>query len=361
MANVQVQYEKFIKTIKLGFNDENATLRERRQEVLDALREGLRQNFRDSEQKTPTFESFNQGSYSLRTGVKPAHAQADYDIDVGIVMDIDPADHQDDPTLPKVWVRDALDGRTGATDISIKTPCVTVTFGDECHVDLAIYAQPEKKTSGELPLSWGRENAASDRKAWQPNHPDQLAQLIDSTFTNKREREQFLRVLRALKRWRDLKYRHASGHAAPVGVGLTVAGLVGLTKFQPQVNHFNGTDDDRLATELFVASLLSAFRDGLKGDKDTDYGRRLQVMLPFAPKKDVFARITNNNMQLLEERLRDLLGDLRAAGQAQSNKEACECMRKQFGCDFPEGEDDPEDTKGSAQKRPGSLPAYSGG
>lgn len=361
MANVQVQFEDFIKKIKLGYKDENATLRERRQEVIDALREGLRETFKASGQKAPTFEYFNQGSYSLRTGVKPAHAQADYDIDVGIVLDIDPADHQDDPTLPKAWVRDALEGRTDATEISIKTPCVTVTFGDECHVDLAIYAHPDKQTTGELPLSWGRENAAIDRKDWQTNHPERLSQLIDSTFTDKRAREQFIRVLRALKRWRDLKYKHSSGHAAPVGVGLTVAGLVGWTKFQPQIDHFNGTDDDRLATELFVASLLNSFQEGLKGDKDDSYGRRLQVMLPFAPRKDVFARITNNNMKLLEERLQDLLDGLKAAGQAEGNKEACEHMRTQFGTDFPEGEDDPEDTKGSARKRPGSLPAYTGG
>lgn len=360
MADVQKQFKKFIDTIRLGTTDEEKTLRDKRDQVLEALRDGLRENFKDSEEPTPTFANFNQGSYSIRTGIKPVDENADYDIDVGIVMDIDKADHAANPVKPKIWVRDALDGRIDNTTVTIKTPCVTVTFDDGCHVDLAVYADPDKKTRGELPLSWGKENASN--KEWQTNHPSRLEALIEETFPNQDDRAQFRRVIRALKRWRDLKYKSQTSHAAPVGVGLTVAGLVWPTRFQPQRSVFHGTEDDRKALELFVRSLLDNFRNGQYGDKDDESGRRLVVTLPFAPDKDVFARITNRNMEVLESKLKDLLADIEEARDAESNKDACACMRRQFGKDFPEGEDEEtEDTEKSSIKKAGLISAYGGG
>lgn len=343
MANVQKQFLTFHNTIKLGTFEEEQTLRDKRDAVVNALRTGLKRDYEKRGETPPAFTSFNQGSYSLKTGIKPLGDSNTYDIDVGIVFAVDPmADpYNDDPGLLKRQVRDALNNHT--QDIRIKTPCVTVTYAAGYHVDLAVYAQPEMDKSGDLPLSWGKENAAT--KEWQTNRPSRLGELIKETFPDAANRKQFRRVLRALKRWRDIKYKSATSHAAPVGVGLTICGL---TMFVPQVDVFNGTDDDRLATERFVRSMLGAFRNSCWSTKDAAYGRRLVVLVPFAPGKDVFERINNNNMAKLEELLTALLSDLEAAGQAETNTEACTCMRRQFGTDFPEGEDEPdESTKGS--------------
>lgn len=352
MADVQRQFEAFIKTIKLS--GEEDLLRQKRTAIIKALRAGLERDFTRRGEPVPTFTHFNQGSYSLKTGIKPEGTSNDYDIDVGIVFAENPDDHADDPVKLKRWVRDALGDHT--KDICIKTPCVTVTYLAGYHVDLAIYANPDQDISGELPLSWGKENAKVQE--WQLNHPGKLAELIKQTFPKKEERRQFRRVLRALKRWRDRKYKNATSHAAPVGVGLTVAGL---TWFRPQVDTFNNTEDDRRATELFVRELLAHFQDGVPSAKDGVAGRRLVVRLSFTPNKDVFERINNNNMEKLESFLKDLLTDLVAAGDATSNRDACTAMRRQFGPDFPEGDDSDGTTEGSKKHPPVMVPGHTSG
>lgn len=352
MADVQKQFEKFVQDIKLS--EEEQTLRDKRDAVVGALRRGLKRDFDARGEVPPEFRAFNQGSYSLKTGIKPAGGGSDYDIDVGLVFKVDPDAYASDPVKLKRWVRDALDGHTDS--VVIKTPCVTVTYAAGYHVDLAVYADPEMSIDGELPLSWGKENARV--QDWQINHPSELARRIKSAFPNKAKRHQFRRVLRALKRWRDLMYKSATSHAAPVGVGLTIAGL---TMFEAQIG-IDG-EDDRRATEVFVRNLLAGFRDGCPSDKDGGaLGRRLVVMVPFEPKQDVFKRITNVNMGKLEAFLKDLLTDLEAAGRAGTNKDACKHMRRQFGKDFPEGEDEPDDsTKGSRGHSRVLVPTHTSG
>ena len=355
MADIQKEFERFIDTIRLSTTDEEQVLREKRDAVVDALRKGLKKNFEAKDEPVPTFRQFNQGSYSLKTGNKPEGNSNAYDIDVGIVFEVDPGDHNDDPIELKRWVRDALDDHTD--DIRIKTPCVTVNYKAGYHVDLAIYADKDGKTKGELPLAWGKDRGA--QQEWQTNHPSRLRELIQETFPDADDRRQFRRVLRALKRWRDRKYKSATSHAAPVGVGLTVAGLTGSTKFVPSTD-VQGNRDDRSALEAFVRSLLNAFQDSCWSEKDSAYGRRLVVTLLFAPYKDVFERINNNNMRLLEERLQALLDDLVAADETDLHKEACNCMRRQFGDDFPEGDDD-DPTQNSKKQTAVWVPSHTSG
>jgi hypothetical protein len=69
MANVQKQFEQFHEIIKL--DDENDTLREKRERVLTRLKDGLEKIFEDKEETAPTFSPFNQGSYAMSTGVIP--------------------------------------------------------------------------------------------------------------------------------------------------------------------------------------------------------------------------------------------------------------------------------------------------
>lgn len=353
MADVQKQFKQFIKDIKLS--EEEKTLRDKREAVINALTAGLKRDFEARGETPPEFKPFNQGSYSLKTGIKPAGGGNDYDIDVGIVFAVDPAQHKDDPVKLKRWVRDALKGHTES--VKIKTPCVTVAYTAGYHVDLAVYAHPEMNINGELPLSWGKEHA--ETQEWQTNNPGELSKRIKSTFPDEAKRKQFRRVLRALKRWRDLKYKSATSHAAPVGVGLTIAGL---TMFEPQVDVFNGTEDDRKATEIFVRNLLARFQDDCWSVKDEAHGRRLVVKVPFAPSTDVFERINNNNMSELEKFLKELLADIQAADRAKTNREACKCMRDQFGSDFPEGKDEPDgSTEGSKSRSPVWVPPHTSG
>ena len=105
MADIQRQFIQFDDAIRLRHFDENATLREKRDAVLDRLTGGL-VSLRKQGSKVPRFEWFLQGSYEMGTGVYPA--EGDYDIDVGLYFDCPRAAYKD-PVALKELVRKALD------------------------------------------------------------------------------------------------------------------------------------------------------------------------------------------------------------------------------------------------------------
>ena len=68
MADVQSNFKTFHDKIKLSDNNENAKLRDKREIIVNALRNGLKEHAEDTGQKL-TFTHFNQGSYALGTGM----------------------------------------------------------------------------------------------------------------------------------------------------------------------------------------------------------------------------------------------------------------------------------------------------
>ncbi|MFC5849195.1 cyclic GMP-AMP synthase DncV-like nucleotidyltransferase [Deinococcus petrolearius] len=343
MADVQDKFITFHDTIRLGTYKEDATLREKRERVVRALRDGLKKNFEAKNQTPPDFKDFAQGSYGMRTGIKPLGGSGDYDIDVGIVFAKRPEDYEHNPVVLKEWVYEALKDHTG--NVRIRTSCVTVTYAAGYHVDLAVYAHPDKNIEGELPLAKGTPGSAEKR--WQINEPRRLRKEIHARFADQAERKQFRRVIRYLKRWRDERYRSARGDAAPVGVGMTIAGL---TMFTPRVDALAKTQDDLRATREFVETMLANFRDFQYSPKDGASGRRLVVIVPFQPGTDVFNKMTNGHMATFEERLKKLRDALQEAEASSSRKKACAALRRQLGDDFPEGEDEDSDKSAQASR-----------
>ena len=210
MPAAQKQFDEFHAAIKLDNDDEKAKLREKRETLLTTLRKNLPADL-------PTFENFNQGSYSMHTGVVPL--DGNYDIDVGLIFDCR-RDKYPDPVVLKKKVRDALDshGRT----VTIRRPCVTVNYmrGDEVdyHVDLAVYV---KRDDNLLDLAKGKENSDSSRRVWEISDPKKLTELICTAFKDAGDLGQFRRCIRYFKRWRDAQFY--SG--APLSIALTVAAL----------------------------------------------------------------------------------------------------------------------------------------
>ncbi|MBL8358074.1 MAG: hypothetical protein JNM01_25135 [Delftia acidovorans] len=98
MPAVQKQFEDFHKAICLEEEDEKATLREKRDTILKALSNNL-------DDDVPNFTHFNQGSYSMHTGVIPL--DGNYDIDVGIIFECEQYKYPD-PVVLKKKVRDAV-------------------------------------------------------------------------------------------------------------------------------------------------------------------------------------------------------------------------------------------------------------
>lgn len=346
MAELHNKFKTFDSTITL--EDEAETLREKRDIILKALRKGLDRDFKARGETPPQFRSFNQGSYSLSTGVVPL--DGDYDIDVGIVYDINKNDYPDAKAIdPKKWTHDALEGHTN--NIQIRRSCVTVFYKAGYHVDLAVYADKDMRTDFELPLSKGKEHSGTDFKGWETNHPRRLRPLFTERYPDKQERSQVRRVIRYLKRWRDFQYQGQKGNAAPVGIGLTLLAL-DTTKFAYK-NALTRQDDDAYALHHFVDNLLLSFHYTYH-EPSGGHGDRIEAAPSYAPYNDVFQRMTNKQMATFKAKLASLKADLVLARDPNTGeKKACELMQRQFGPEFPAGKD-PEDTKNS-QRTPRAV------
>jgi len=66
-----------------------------------------------------------------------------------------------------------------------------------------------------------------------------------------------------------------------------------------------------------------------------NFGTRLKVYLPVEPNSELFAKMTDNQMTDLKEKLDKLLEGLDSAISEVAPEVACETLAKVFGKDFP--------------------------
>jgi hypothetical protein len=313
MPAVQKQFEDFHALIKLDDDDEKAKLREKRDTLLRALKDKLPED-------VPSFESFNQGSYSMHTGVLPP--DGNYDIDVGIIFDCK-KDKYPDPVELKKKVRDALDthGRT----VAIRRPCVTVNYIREgvvdYHVDLAIYV---KRDDDILDLAKGKENSSTDKRIWEGADPKTLTSHICGTFSDANELAQYRRCIRYVKRWRNVQFANGG---APLSIALTVAAYRWFKPFFET----SGKPGDLLAMLRWVKEMLSKFQLDITDEGLHD---RLKVYLPVSPSNDLMAWMSRAQMEKLKEKLEALRDALSDAYDEELPEDACKLLNKQFGSDF---------------------------
>lgn len=307
--SIQTMFRKFHEAIQLNRFDENAELREKRDRILKRMRDNLGR----------AFEWFNQGSYAMGTGVKPL--DSDYDIDIGVIVDLDRAYN---PCDVKGWVYQALDGHTSR--VEWRRPCITVFYqqGGESqyHVDLAVLG----RSNGQLYLAIGKQHSAADQREWQRDDRKGFMTAVENKFAGE-DAAQFRRVIRYLKRWRDVHFA-SEGRAAPTGLMLTVAAYLW---FQPgKIWSTSGfAHDDLTATLNLTQAIHRAFGQVWNG---RDWGWRLSLKFPFQPMDDVCSRMTDQQMLEFRQRLQTLnenLEQARTSGVATS-------LRRAFGTDFPE-------------------------
>lgn len=314
MPAVQRQFEDFHSAICFDEDDEKATLRQKRDTILDALRANLGDD-------VPKFTHFNQGSYSMHTGVVPL--DGNFDIDVGIVFDCDQTKYPD-PVVLKKKVRDAVN--TNFRTVVIRRPCVTVNYisGGEVayHVDLAIYS---RDANGALYLAKGKENSAQEHRIWEVSDPKELTKQVCSAFSDSDELAQYRRCIRYLKRWRQWQF---SGPGSPLSIALTVAAL---KWFKPNFST-SGKPLDLLAMLNWVEAMLGQF--SYEYSQDEGMHQRLKVMLPVAPYNDLMAKRTAAQMKTFKGKLESLRDALSDAYDEELPEDACEMLKKQFGNDF---------------------------
>lgn len=322
MVILQTQFNKFHETIRLDF-DSSAMLREKRDIIVNNLRDGLK---RFDSTKWLTFKSFNQGSYDLATGVMPLVGE-DYDIDVGIIFNFSKSTYK--PVQAKQWVYDALN--TGARTVEIKRPCVRVQYNKDgkkwFHVDLAIYSTERDIWGSEVNyIAKGYVNSSDDKKIWESSEPFKLKELLKNKFQDNSDRDQFRRTIRYLKRWKDINFYNA-GSGKPTGIAITACCY----------ERFSPVKERNYYTSSYVYNDLMALRNVIDGiiSMFTWYDT-ISVKLPVEPYNNLFDKMTNAQMKTFKSGLNNLREKLNYAISVNNTISACSEMRRVFGQDFPE-------------------------
>lgn len=326
-STVQTQFEKFHDAIKLGRFEENQVLRDKRDIIRTRVKKRLPAVFEKHGEVCPPFTFRDQGSYELDTGIKPR--EGTYDIDQGLYFEVKCSDYPD-PVRLKARVLEALDEHT--QNVEMREPCVTVFYhedGEEVfHVDMAVYAAHPTNPSGLPHLARGKTTSVAADRRWKISDMEGFISEIENRFSGE-SRRQFKRIVRYLKRWKDVNFA-VKGHAAPRGIGLTVAAYYWLS---PAFDPFTGRPDD--LTGLY--NLVWQVRRNCSSvyNEDGEFVERLEVRLPVEPHDDLFRRMKNGQMAHFKEKLAVLEEALLKAQGEPDPHEACKLLRVLFGDDFP--------------------------
>ena len=334
--SLQNQFKKFNENIRLSATKLDE-LREKRNKILDKLR---------ADEDLPSFEEFGQGSYRMGTEVKPI--DKDYDIDVGLRFNVNKNDYEDPLTLKK-QIRDILKNHTdyGA---QIKTPCVTVTYKKDretaYHVDIVAYTYENKENKeSQLYLAKGKEFAKAENIKWEVADPLGLINEIENRFRGE-DKEQYKRIIRYLKRWKNLNFSSDGNNEVP-GIGIT---LLAYNLFSPS-KEYDYLEEKYVYNDLnalidFITKVKSKFI--LKYDLESSESKySISLDLPVQPYTDVFSKMTLNQMNNFRNKICKLYDDLIIVKYEADIIEQCKKLNQIFGDDFevPEKKDESKTQK----------------
>lgn len=315
MADVQKQFESFHETIRVDF-DMSKTLREKR----DIVVEKIRKHMKDNNRPVPT--QLLQGSYKMKTGVKPI-ADIEYDIDVGLRFDM----HEDAHTASDVrsWVLDAIGTHTNR--VESKGPCIRVCYEAGYHLDIVCYAVWEDSAGTT------QYRLAHKDNGWRPADPPGLLDYVndarapfDGTEDLASQTDQFRRCVRSLRRWADELRPVDDDNCKPSGIALV---LLSIQYNLSPTKHLDDRPNDRSALERLSDNLVNTVG-------------RLQANKPTPEYEDILSEFSNNEMEQLKTEFSELNSALVFAGTNADPVDACKRLQDVFGDDFPVP--DPEDT-----------------
>jgi hypothetical protein len=317
MATLQTEFLTFHNNIKIGTYEENSTLREKRDLLINELTTKLKDEKVPGTDKPLTFKKLDQGSYAMKTGIKPK--KGEYDIDVGVVFDITTDEYE--PQKLKKLVYDKLNESHNRT-VTYNRPCVTVEYSAGYHVDLAIYSD----NSDNYHIAWGKQHS-SDPK-WEPADPKGLTQWVKDVGHGDEQRKQYRRCVRALKKWKERAFS-INGNTAPPSIGLTIQAGNAFS-YQPE--------NDLEALIQIVRSIKGSFTSVLDPETHT-WLKHTQCNLPVSPFKNVYYKMSLKQFDNFYKEVEKLVEALIAAQNEESAVEASKTLRKVFGDDFPLVED----------------------
>jgi len=313
---IQSRFNDFHNRIRLSRTDENY---KKAREKDDSITEEIVKAFRDKGYEVKT--NFLQGSLSTDTAV--IHEEKDFDIDRAIIITKDSS--PDDPVEPKLVIYDIL-GNRGFKNHKVKTPCVTADYiAENLHIDFTVY----REAYGSYELALGKTHSNAENKIWSPSDPLGLKDWIkeNSTYGNSadKKQQQFNRIVRYLKRWRDHQFSHNVARKI-FSIGITV---MAKETFFPVFND-EGFPSDLDALKNCVDSMLLNSYFAPQGDGKYS----VTVMLPKSPCRDIFHGSSNDTGTQFKNKLDTLKTKLSDALAETDEIEQCKILNKLFGDDF---------------------------
>lgn len=314
--SIQAKFIKFHDKIKLGREDaEYKSAREKDDSILQDVKKALK------EEGYPVIEDFLQGSQSTATAVK--HPVDDFDIDRSVVIAFD--DAPDDPIKVKKIVLKVLEDR-GFKNAKIKKPCVTADYASlSLHIDIPLY----REQNGEYELAVGKKNSKDENKVWSSSDPKGLRDWInnkdDYVGSAIDKLKQYKRIVRYLKRWRDVKF--SSDVAKKVfSIALTV---MAKEQFKPNFDE-NGKASDLIALRDTVSAILKGWYFNSQGNEQY----KVSVDLPTSPYRDIFDGSSANTGTQLYNKLTSLKNKLDKVIDEGDVIKQCKLLNEIFGDDF---------------------------
>jgi len=327
--SIQTHIDAFHDRIKLGRQDDAyKKARERDDSIADAVKV----SFKDADY--PVVADFIQGSLATNTAIVPI--SADFDVDRALVIAADTA--PSNPVDPKKTALAVLENR-GFKNAKIKKPCVTADYAAEnVHIDFPIY-----KISGDQHyLAVGKKNSDEEHRAWSAADPRGFIDWINDSSVHsdpaKPKLDQFRRLVRFLKRWRDHQFSESVARKV-YSIGLTV---IAREQFRASFNE-DGFREDLKALRLTVENILNGGYFS-----QVEQGRyRVRVTMPVQPWRDIFDGSSvdtgtqlRNKLQTLKEKLVEVEG-------LDNEREQCVILNKLFGDDFKIPDPDDRSSKKS--------------
>jgi Second Messenger Oligonucleotide or Dinucleotide Synthetase domain len=308
VADIQKQFEKFHAVIRIDY-EMSSELREKRDIVVGRIEKYLEDN------GLPNCRQLLQGSYKMKTGVKPIE-DLEFDIDIGLRFDFDEDAYKAKDV--RGWIYDAVKDHTKR--IEDRGPCVRVVYEAGYHLDLVTYAVWTDFIGVE------QYRLAHKESGWRPAHPPKLLdyvlshhkKLFADTEDNATKTDQFRRCVRALRRWNDFQIPYESD-AKPTGLALV---LLAILRNLSKSVFLDGRPDDRSSLAVFARSVANTLG-------------RVQASKPTPEYEEMFGRLTNDDMSAFKTRMGILADALEFAGQTVDPVKACERLVEVFGEDFP--------------------------
>lgn len=318
MKKLQKEFNDFNELIKCSDTD---FLREKR----DLLTEDIKNKFPGKcseygiEINKSDLHFINQGSYIIGTAIDGKTV----DIDYAMIMPIDIYEFSD-PTIFKKAVKDSLIIENKRIP-KIKEPCVTVAYHENneeyMHIDFPIYA----KHDNTLYLGRGKENSKTPK--WEIADPEGLKDYFFDKFKNK---EQLKRIVRYVKKWKQLEYESSTNsHEVPPSVGLTILACEYYSE------HTYGGDDDLSALYFTMKNIKNAFI--IETDRfDEIISASIDCKLPVEPGSDVFYKMRTSSVHLIKlyKKIVKAVNALNEAVNLTEAHEAAKYVRKVLGEEF---------------------------